>query len=60
LVERLTLSADQTALIYEFTVEDPLSLTEPVSRSLQWAYRPDVQPTGQQCDTEIATRFLRE
>ena len=46
MVERLTLSADQTALIYEFTVEDPLSLTEPVSRSLQWAYRPDVQPPG--------------
>lgn len=60
LVERLTLDADRTTLTYEFTVEDPLSLTEPVTRNLQWAYRPDLQPTGQQCDPEIATRFLRD
>ena len=59
LIERLTLDADRATLTYEFTVEDPLSLTEPVTRNLQWAFRPDLEPTGQQCDTEIATRFLR-
>jgi hypothetical protein len=60
LTERLTLSADRATLDYEFTVEEPLSLTEPVTRSMQWAYRPDVEPTGQRCDAQIATRFLRE
>jgi len=60
LIERLTLDTDGTTLTYEFTVEDPLSLTEPVTRSLRWAYRPDLEPTNQQCDTEIATRFLRD
>jgi hypothetical protein len=60
LIERLTLDADGTTLTYEFTVEDPLSLTEPVTRSLRWAYRPDLEPTNQQCDAEIATRFLRD
>jgi uncharacterized protein DUF6152 len=60
LIERLTLDADGTTLTYEFTVEDPLSLTEPVTRTLKWAYRPDLEPTNQQCDAEIATRFLRD
>jgi Family of unknown function (DUF6152) len=60
LIERLTLDADRATLTYEFTVEDPLSLTEPVTRSFQWTYRPDLEPTGQQCDTGIATRFLRD
>ncbi|HLF12654.1 MAG TPA: DUF6152 family protein [Gammaproteobacteria bacterium] len=60
LTERLTLSEDRTSITYEFTVEDSLSLTEPVTRSVQWSYRPDLEPSGQQCDPEIATRFLRE
>jgi hypothetical protein len=60
LIERLTLDADRATLTYEFTVEDPLSLREPVTRSLQWTYRPDLEPTNQQCDAEIATRFLRD
>ena len=60
LTERLTLGADSGTLTYEFTVEDRLSLTAPVSRNMQWTYRPDLEPTGQQCDAEIATRFLRE
>jgi hypothetical protein len=60
LIERLALDPDRTTLTYEFTVEDPLSLTTPVTRSLQWAYRPDLEPTGQQCDPEIATKFLRD
>ena len=60
LMERLTLTEDRTSILYEFTVEDPLSLTEPVTRSVQWTYRPDLAPSGQQCDPQIATKFLRE
>jgi hypothetical protein len=60
LIERLTLDPERVTLTYEFTVEDPLSLTESVTRRFQWAYRPDLEPTGQQCDTGIATRFLRD
>jgi hypothetical protein len=60
LLERLTLSDDRTTIAYEFTIEDPLALTEPVTRSVQWSYRPELEPSGQQCDPEIATRFLRE
>lgn len=58
--ERLSLNPDRTHLVYEFTVEDPLSLTVPVTRTLTWAYRPDVEPTDLPCDAEIATRFLHE
>jgi hypothetical protein len=60
LMERLTLTEDRTSIVYEFTVEDPLSLAEPVTRSVQWSYRPDLEPSGQQCDPQIATKFLRE
>jgi hypothetical protein len=60
LVERLTLLPDRSRLVYEFTVEDSLSLKEPVTYSMQWVHRPDLQPTGQECDRELATRFLRE
>jgi hypothetical protein len=60
LTERLTLNADRTSATYEFTVYDPLSLTEPVTRSVQWIYRPDLEPDGEPCDREIALRFLRE
>jgi hypothetical protein len=60
LVERLELTADRTRLLYEFTVEDPLSLTEPTTRQMQWVHRPDLEPTGEQCDRELAERFLSE
>jgi hypothetical protein len=60
LVERLTLTADRTRLTYEFTVEDPLSLTQPVTYRMEWVHRPDLEPTGQSCDRELAERFLNE
>jgi hypothetical protein len=60
LVERLSLNGDRSALTYEFTITDPLSLTAPVSYRAQWLHRPDLQPAGQPCDPEIATRFLRD
>jgi hypothetical protein len=60
LTERLTLEASGTRLTYEFTVEDALSLTEPVTYSMAWLHRPDLEPSGQACDEQLATRFLSE
>jgi hypothetical protein len=60
LVERLELTTDRTRLRYEFTVEDPLSLTEPTTQRMEWVHRPDLEPTGEECDRELAERFLNE
>lgn len=60
LTERITLAEDGKSALYEFTVDDPLSLTAPVTRRTTWTYRPDLEPSGQPCDAEVATRFLRD
>jgi hypothetical protein len=60
LVERLTLTPDRTRLTYEFTVEDPLSLTAPATFRMQWVHRPDLAPDGAECDVALAERFLNE
>ena len=60
LSERFSLSDDRQRLVYEFTVDDPLSLTQPVTYSLEWLHRPDLQPSGLACDMAVATRFLTE
>jgi hypothetical protein len=58
LTERLTLRDDRTSLDYQFTVEDPLSLTAPVTHKIRWIYRPDLASSGQTCDPEVAKRAL--
>jgi hypothetical protein len=60
LVERLTLSADRRQLEYAFTLEDPLSLTAPLSYTATWNHRPDLELSGEACDPEIAQRPLRD
>jgi len=60
MIERLSLTADRTRLTYEFTVEDPLSLTEPVTLRTQWTHRPDLEPEGAECDVALAERFLTD
>ena len=60
LVERLTLADDRSRLTYEFTVTDPLSLTEPVTYAMEWIHRPDLMPTGDVCDRGLAERALNE
>ena len=60
LVERLALTADGSRLRYEFTVEDPLSLTAPANYAMDWIHRPDLEPTGEACDRELAERFSSE
>jgi hypothetical protein len=59
LVERFTLTDDRQHLTYEFTLEDPDWFTAPITQSIQWDYRPDVEPSGTRCDVEAASRYLK-
>jgi hypothetical protein len=58
MVERLSLTEDRRHLLYEYTIEDPEYLTEPVSASAVWDHRPDIRPSGVLCDSDVADRFL--
>jgi hypothetical protein len=58
MVERLSLMEDKRHLLYEYTIEDPEYLTEAVSASAVWDHRPDIQPSGVECDDDLADRFL--
>jgi hypothetical protein len=58
MAERLTLAEDRRHLIYEYTIEDPEHLTEPVNAVNVWDHRPDIRPSGVQCEDEVADRFL--
>jgi hypothetical protein len=58
-VERFTLGADGLTLEYAATLEDPAYLTEPVSMTSTWSYRPDLETSGMGCDPESAVRFFR-
>lgn len=58
LVERLTPAPDRRHIRYEVTLEDAASLTAPASYTMQWAYRPDLEPSGIACDPEAARRIL--
>jgi hypothetical protein len=58
LVERLTLTEDKLHLRYEFTIEDPEYLAEPVSFTQLWDHRPDMVLSGEACDPAAARRFV--
>jgi hypothetical protein len=60
LIERLTLSEDRLHLEYTVTLEDPLSLTAPLSYAATWDHRPDLELSGEPCDSEIARRPLQD
>jgi uncharacterized protein DUF6152 len=60
LVERFSLEPDRRHLRYEVTVEDSVHLTQPVRHVSQWEFSPDLQPSGVDCDLEVARRYLRE
>jgi hypothetical protein len=60
MVERLSLTNDRLRLKHEFTLEDPAHLAEPVSFAALWDHRPDLKPSGEACDPEVARRFLDE
>lgn len=59
LVERFTPTEDRRHLRYDMTLEDPAGLTAPASLSVQWAYRPDLAPSGVACDPEAARKVLQ-
>jgi len=60
LVERLTLAADQRHLSYEATLDDAKLWTKPVTLSVTWDYRPDVEASSAACDRENAHRYLQD
>ncbi len=57
-VERFSLSADRKRIEYEYLLEDPDFLTEPVRGEGIWDDRRDLEALPNQCDPEIARRFL--
>jgi uncharacterized protein DUF6152 len=59
LTERFALSEDAKTLIYSGTVEDSVYLAKPVEWSGKWEYRPTMRASGQKCDVEVASKFLR-
>jgi len=60
LIERLTLAQDRRHVEYEFTLEVPEYLIEPVTFRAIWDYRPDLEPSGVACDPDTARQLLEE
>lgn len=60
LVERLALTPDHLSLEYAFTLEDPEVLVEPVAYTATWDHRPDLTPSGEPCDPDVARHTLEE
>ena len=60
LTERFELAAGGAELHYEFELVDPEYLSETITGSGIWDYRPDLSPLPNQCDLEVARRFLQE
>jgi hypothetical protein len=59
-VERLSLTEDRRQLRYEFWVEDPEYLREPMTFSMVWDHRPDLMLSTEPCDPEISDRYLNQ
>ena len=57
--ERLSVGDDGKTLNYEFMLEDPQYLREPVTGAGIWDYRPDLEPSSVDCDLEAAQRNLQ-
>jgi hypothetical protein len=60
LTERFALSGDGKTMIYSGVLEDPVYLAKPVEWSGTWEYRPTMKPSGEKCNIEVASRFLRQ
>lgn len=58
LLEWFALSQDRMHMTYEFRVEDPQYLAEPMMGTLQQQYRPDLEPLDLDCDAGAAHRYL--
>jgi hypothetical protein len=60
LIERFSLAEDGKHMTYEVTMEDPVYLAAPATMSAQFDYRPDLMPSGEACDLEVAQRYQLE
>lgn len=60
LLERFELNDNGSTLSYHWQLEDRDYLTETVAGSTSWHYRPDIRPSGVECDVEAASRHLNE
>ncbi len=60
MTERFTLVDDGASMRYEYFVEDPEYLAEPVTGESHWDFRPDLEPDPIECDLESAARYLTE
>ena len=57
LVERYTVSDDRTTLVLDYTLEDPVYLSEPYSARVEWDRLTDDAPIYDfDCDADIAAR----
>lgn len=58
LIERFELGPTGTEISYQFWVEDPVYLQEPIAGRMQLQHRPDLIPERVACDRVIASRYL--
>jgi hypothetical protein len=58
--ERFELSQDRSMLKYRYSIESPDYLKLPITGSVDWAFRPDIELPRLPCDPENARRFLEE
>lgn len=56
LVERFTLSEDETRLDYTIVVTDPFTFTEPFEQSRYWSWRPEIIVGSYACDEDQELR----
>ena len=56
ITEKFRLSPDRTQLLIDFRVEDPDYLAEPFQGTLEWAYMPQLEMVGIDCDPEVSAR----
>jgi hypothetical protein len=60
LLERFSLNPDGKSLNYWFEFEDSDYLSESYSGEVQWAYRPGLEYTSEECDLENSRLFLED
>jgi len=60
LVESFALNPDGKSLTYRFEFEDSDYLSEPYTGEVQWAYRPNLEYTSEECDLENSRLFLKD
>jgi hypothetical protein len=58
LVEKLTLSDDGRTALYEYVVDEPEYLAQPLSGEYTWHYVPHLEFIDFECDLENARRFF--